>query len=108
MELWQLQPAQPPAADSSDAGSSRLDNGTELASGVELGAFDGSLGLGHSLGRALSGTVNTIISVSAGRLATASAWHRAGAQSGASAVVGSLDHLYSSGSAFRDSPICTP
>lgn len=46
LELWQLQPPQPPDPDGHDAGGSRLSNGTELALGVELGAFNGALDSG--------------------------------------------------------------
>jgi hypothetical protein len=50
MELWQLQQAAPRGRDSSDAGSSRLSDGADLASGVELGSFDGSIDIGDNLG----------------------------------------------------------
>lgn len=50
MELWQLQPALAHSTDSSDAGGSLLTNGTDLALGVELGTFDGSLDLGDMSG----------------------------------------------------------
>jgi hypothetical protein len=50
MELWQMQPAPPHSQDSSDAGGSLLSNGTDLALGVELGSFDGSLDLGDMSG----------------------------------------------------------
>jgi hypothetical protein len=50
MELWQLQQAAPRGRDSSDAGGSRLSDGADLAAGVELGSFDGSLDLGDDSG----------------------------------------------------------
>ena len=50
MELWQLQAAGARSPDSSDAGGSRLSDGADLAAGVELGSFDGSIDLGDGSG----------------------------------------------------------
>ena len=50
MELWQLQAAAAHSGNGSNAGGSRLSDGADLAAGVELGSFDGSVDLGNDSG----------------------------------------------------------